>query len=233
MNLLAIDSVGKTLCDGARRVSVLRDVSLQIDRGEYAVVWGLRASGRSTLLRIAAGIEPPDSGAVRFEGRDLNAGGGALGDGIGYCQKRFGSGECRGVRDQVTMGLLARGTQPARARMLASTALERCGALELARARIGELDRAETVRVALAHTLTLDPKLLVIDEPTNGVELMARDPLLQLLRGIADEGIAVLASAAEPAGLSGADRTLALSEGQLRAGLEPELAQVVPLRRTA
>jgi energy-coupling factor transporter ATP-binding protein EcfA2 len=233
MSLLAIDSVGKTLRDGARCACVLRDVSLQMDRGEYAVVWGLRASGRSTLLRIAAGIEPPDYGTVRFDGRDLNAGGGALGEGIGYCQKRFGSGECRGVRDQVTMGLVARGTQPARARILASTALERCGVLEIARAGIGELDRAETVRVALARTLALAPKLLVIDEPTNGVELMARDPLLLLLRSIADDGVAVLASAGEPTALSGADRTLALSDGQLRGELEPELAQVVPLRRTA
>jgi ABC-type Mn2+/Zn2+ transport system ATPase subunit len=233
MNLLAIDSVGKALRDGARRVSVLRNVSLQIGHGEYAVVWGLRASGRSTLLRIAAGIEPPDSGTVRFEGRDLNAGGGALGDGIGYCQKRFGSGECRGVRDQVTMGLLAHGTHPSRARMLASAALERCGALEIARAGIGELDRAETVRVALARTLALGPKLLVIDEPTNGVELMARDPILRLLREIADDGVAVLASAGESPALSGADRTLTLSGGQLRGQLEPELAPVVPLRRTA
>jgi D-xylose transport system ATP-binding protein len=70
---------------------------------------------------------------------------------------------------------------------------------------------------------------LIIDEPTNGVELMQRDGILLLLRALANDGIAVLASAAESADLSGADRTLALSDGELRGDPEPELATVVSL----
>ena len=234
MSLLALEGVTRTLRGGAREVTALCEVSLELDQGEYTVVWGLRASGRSTLLRIAAGIEAPDTGTVRFEGRDLGAShGGELGEGIGYCQKRIGSGECRSVRDHVMMGLLARGIHPTRARTLACAALERCGAGELQRAGLGELDRADTVRVALARSLALGPRLLVIDEPTNGVELFARDSILLLLREIADDGIAVFASAGESTGLSGADRTLALSGGQLRGELVPALAPVVPLRRTA
>jgi energy-coupling factor transporter ATP-binding protein EcfA2 len=234
MSLLALENVATSVRDRGRTASVLRDVNLQLDRGEYVVVWGLRSSGRSTLLRVAAGVQAPDTGSVRFEGRELRAARGAeLGQGIGYCQKRLGSGECRTVREQVTMGLLARGSTPANARHLAAGALERCGALDLSRAPLTELDRSEVVRVALARTLALEPKLLVIDEPTNGVELMARDEILLLLRSIADDGVAVLASAGEPAGLSGADRTLALSDGELRGELAPVLAPVVPLRRSA
>jgi len=234
MSLLALHRVSKTLRDGSRRRTVLREVSLEIDRGEYAVVWGLRASGRSTLLRIAAGIEPPDLGEVHFEGRQVAAGGeNVLGAGIGFCQKRFGSGECRHVRDQMAVGLLARGIGPAQAQAMVSAALERCGVRELAHAGLGELDRAETVLVAIARTLAVEPRLIVVDEPTNGVELLARDGILSLLRSIADDGTAVLASAGDAPALAGADRTLALSDGELRGTQVPELAPVVPLRRRA
>jgi ABC-type sugar transport system ATPase subunit len=73
------------------------------------------------------------------------------------------------------------------------------------------------------------PRLLVIDEPTSGVELIERDGILLLLRSLANDGIAVLASSMEATGLSGADRTLALSDGELRGTLKPQLGTVVPL----
>jgi putative ABC transport system ATP-binding protein len=231
--LLRLEAVSKSRRDGRRSRPVLQDVHLEVYECEYVVVWGLRCSGRSTLLRVAAGVERPDRGRVWFEGRELRHANDALGDGIGFCQKHVGSGECRNVRDFVTMGLLARGTHASRARGTASRVLERCGVRDLAGAVAADLTRAEVVRVTLARTLALDPRLLVVDEPTSGVELGERDPLLLLLRSIADDGISVLASTGESAGLSGADRTLVISSGLLRGEIVPELAHVVPLRRTA
>ena len=71
MSLLELERVAKRYRDGQLERVVLREVSLDLDGGELAVVWGLRRSGRSTLLRVAAGIEAPDEGVVRFDGRDL------------------------------------------------------------------------------------------------------------------------------------------------------------------
>jgi len=68
MSLLALEGVGKRYRDGARERIALREVSLALEAGELAAVWGLRRSGRSTLLRVAAGIEQPDEGVVRFDG---------------------------------------------------------------------------------------------------------------------------------------------------------------------
>jgi ABC-type sugar transport system ATPase subunit len=73
----------------------------------------------------------------------------------------------------------------------------------------------------------------VIDEPTSSVELLERDPILSLLRSLADEGIAVLMSTGDATALSGSDRALSLSEGELRGETSPELAPVVALRRLA
>jgi ribose transport system ATP-binding protein len=95
------------------------------------------------------------------------------------------------------------------------------------------LDGADAVRVAVARALARQPKLLVIDEPILGVDLLARDTILLLLRSLADEGIAVLTSTTETTGLAGADRALSLGGGELRGSSSPELASVVPLRRPA
>jgi ABC-type sugar transport system ATPase subunit len=73
--------------------------------------------------------------------------------------------------------------------------------------------------------------MLVIDEPVGAVELGERDEILALLRTLAGEGLAVLASAGEAGELAGAHRALSLGEGHLRGPAAPELAPVVALRR--
>jgi ABC-type cobalamin/Fe3+-siderophores transport system ATPase subunit len=234
MSLLELEGVGKRYRDGSRERLVLQDASLELQPGELAVVWGQRRSGRSTLLRIAAGIEAPDSGVVRFEGRDLaEHGEEILGGGIGFCQRTFRSAEGQAVLDQVMVGLLARGVTTSRARAHAHAALERTGAAHCHGLALGELDSAEAMRVALARALAPQPRLMVVDEPTKGVDLLERDGILLLLRSLANDGIAVLASAGESTGLSGADRALALSDGELRGTPSPDLAPVVPLRPSA
>jgi ABC-type multidrug transport system ATPase subunit len=234
MSLLSLEGVGKRFLEGPRERVILREVSMELEAGELVAVWGLRRSGRSTLLRIAAGIEAPNAGVVRFEGADLSEHAEeVLGGGIGYCQKAFRWAEGKSVLDHVVVSLLARGVSPAAAKASAREALARVGAEHCAKLRLLELDSAEAVRVALARTLALQPRLLVIDEPVKGVELLERDEILGLLRTLADEGVAVLASAGESTGLSGADRALALGDGELRGGVTAELAPVLPLRRPA
>jgi ABC-type lipoprotein export system ATPase subunit len=234
MSLLTLSGVSKRSRDGQLERVVLRDLSLSLDVGELTVVWGMRGSGRSTLLRIAAGIQAPDAGTVCFEGRDLaDHGEDALGAGIGYCQKTLTPGGSQSVLDLVMLSLLARGVSAQQARSRAREALERAGVAAAATAAISALDSAETVRVALARVLALAPRVLVIDDPIGGVDLLERDGILALLRRIADDGAAVLASTGESTGLSGADRTLTLSEGQLRGPAPAELAAVLPLRRTS
>lgn len=234
MSLLELDRVTKLA--GRRRGtgSILRDVSLRIDRGELVAVLGPRRSGRTTLLRIAAGIAHPDAGVVRFQVQDLaRLGDGERRAGIAYCLTRHRTHGWQVVLDQLVTDQLMDGVGLATAEQRGCHALARVGAERCVAARFDELDQAEAVRVAVARALSLEPQLLVIDEPTLGVDILLRDEILLLLRSLADEGIAVLMVTGDAPCLSVADRRLSLDAGRLHGSTSPRLAPVLPLRRSA
>jgi ABC-type multidrug transport system ATPase subunit len=233
MTLLALDRVSRSHRHSTGARPVLREVSLELDRGELVAVWGIRRCGRSTLLRVAAGIEPCDSGVVRFAGRELVRGTSALGGWIGYCRRGVRGSEARGVLDELLVAQLARGVPRREARLHALAALERVAAAHCAGLTVQQLDSAEAVRVSLARALALEPALLLVDDAIRGVEPEQRDGILRLLRSLADEGMGVLISTDDATGLFGADRALSLSQGALRGERAPTLAPVVPLRSLA
>jgi ABC-type multidrug transport system ATPase subunit len=229
MTLLELERVSKRFALGTRMA--LDDVSLSIDAGEMVVVLGERRSGRSTLLRIAAGVEVPDSGVVRFAGSDLVGWrDGGLGEGIGYCRKRFRPTAGGLVIDQLIAGQLGRKVPRDLAYARAIKALDRVGGEDYAGLRVREMNAEETARVSIARALSSGPRVLVIDEPALGLDpAFERDGVLELLRSLADEGISILASAGDGTGLLGADRVISLGDGVLRGELRPELTPVESL----
>lgn len=230
MSLLELEHVSKRYRRGER--VALDDVSLSIEAGELVAVWGERRSGRSTLLRIAAGVETPDSGVIRFAGRDVTElGDKPLGSGIGYCRTGFRASAGQHLVDLLAASQFARGLSRADARMCAWKALAHVMAEDCANRTPIELNGEETVRVSIGRAIASQPRLIVIDEPTVGVDLTARDGILALLRSIADDGIAVLTSTNDGPGWLGADRVLALRKGKLRGETIPALTPVAHLDR--
>lgn len=228
MSLLVLQSVGKRYTDGRREHVALRDVSLDIEAGELVAVWGMRKSGRTTLLRVAAGLEPPDHGAVCFDGHDLTSDRtGLLGSEIGYYNVNFVASQGGTVVDHVAVGLLACSLSRDRARACADEMLARVGASSCADADPRSLDPTELARVAIARALICQPRLLLLDDPTNGVDVLQRDPILDLIRAIAQEGTAVLMTVSEATTI--ADRALSIHNGELHGDVAPEPAAVVPL----
>jgi len=229
MSLLQLERATKRFTSGQRETLALRDVSLAVGAGECVAVHGPRRSGRTTLLRVAAGILPPDAGVVRFDGRDLaDCSPGPLGVEIGVCSPLFDPAHGGSVADHVAVALLARGVGRTRAGQRAEEALARAGARACAALDPRELHLDERTRAGIARALVTGPRLLLLDEPTNGVDVLERDGILQLLRSLADDGMAVLMTVGEP--VAGADRTLLLDGGRLCADAEPEPAGVVALR---
>ena len=231
MTLLVLEGVTKRARLGRRERQVLKHASLRVEAGELVAVWGMPRSGRTTLLRVASGLEAPDSGVVRFEGRDLaDRDGDWLVEGIGFAQPDRASVAGQAVVDYVAMPLLARGMAPEQARARALEQLARTGADACAALPPQDLDATELVRVALAQALAGEPRLLVVDDPTRNVDLLERESVLTLLRTVADEGVAILMTTGEALGVAGVDRALTISDGELRTEVVPAQAPVLPLR---
>jgi len=231
MSLLRLEGVSKRYRRGRREVVALDDVSLEIAPGELVAVWGVPRSGRTTLLRIAAGLERPDGGAVRFGDRALapSKHDDSLPHGIGFVQPGLASAGGESILDYVAMPLLARGASPEAARARALLQLERAGAAACAPLQPRELEPTERVRVAIAQALVTGPRLLLVDDPTRHVDLLEREAVLLLVRSIADGRVAVLMTTGEAMGVSGVDRALTISGGVLRAEASAEPANVVEL----
>jgi ABC-type methionine transport system ATPase subunit len=233
MSLLVLDQVTKSYVRGRRERLALRDVSLEVGAGEIVGVWGRRFSGRTTLLRVAAGLEAPDEGRVLLDGVELaEHAAGSLRRRVAYCHTSFAPAHGQLVVEHVAVPLLAVGTRIDRACTRAQAMLDRLGAGACAELRPHELAQGELVRVVLARALLQQPQLLLIDEPASGVDLLDRDDLLTTLRVMAkDEGVAVLMTASEAPGLAGADRSLSLVAGALHGDAVPHRADIVPFRR--
>jgi ABC-type lipoprotein export system ATPase subunit len=234
--LLSFANVGKRYPDGGRAIAVLNEVSFELAAGEAVGIYGARRSGKSTLLRLAAAIESPDAGTVRFAGRDVT---------------RISPGErarllrgsvailaapdwlpCPGetVLDNVAMSLGSDGPTMREARRRALLALDGVGVAALCAAEMtASLSLQERARVMLARALVREPRLLIVDEPAPMPSLRDRERFCAILRTTARErGIALLVASEDVAMLRGLGALMLISGGELCA--TEERGTVVQLR---
>jgi ABC-type lipoprotein export system ATPase subunit len=222
MALLSLEAVERTHVRGGRELRVLRGVSLELRAGEFVAVFGSRSAGKSTLLRIAAGLERPDAGVVRFDGADLARANAARlaaihRSGIGWVDRGGPRGDELSVAEYVSLPLLGNRSH-SEARREATTALERVGARDCAPARWSDLADAERMQVALAHGLVRSPRLLVCDDPTAGLDVIERERIVSLLRTLADDTrVGVLMAVPDMPAMLRAHEVLTLSGGRLLA----------------
>jgi predicted ABC-type transport system involved in lysophospholipase L1 biosynthesis ATPase subunit len=219
--LLALRGVSKSYRRGERRLRVLVGASLEIGCGEVGAVVGSRDEGKTTLLKIAAGVERPDAGEVRLGELDL----GRLPDGertrllgseIAWAG-REGAGLPLEVLDHLALPLaMGRGHGRRETRSLAMAALERVGAAGCARRRWAELSDWERVLVGLARAVACESRLLVADSVLDGLGMRRTREAGELLLALAAElrcGVLMSCTDLEAALL--ADRVWSLESGRL------------------
>jgi predicted ABC-type transport system involved in lysophospholipase L1 biosynthesis ATPase subunit len=221
--LLSMTQVTKRYVDGRREIVVLDDISLEIDAGDFVGMWGPKRSGKSTLLRVMAGIEQPDSGDVRFDGRALGTMSARerarqlRGGGIALVSSEWHTQIVRPAIELVATACASDGTPMREARTLARKALARVDAIECADVRTDRLTLGERMRVALAMALVREPRLLLVDEPAVLPSPLESNELYTLLRSFGDErDLAVVIASENLAALSGTRRTMAVSSGEVR-----------------
>jgi len=223
MPLLAFDDVTKLAHDtSGRPLALLDGVSFEVVAGASVGVWGARRSGKSTLLRIAAGIERPDGGSVWFDGRNLtrmSRGEVArlLREKIGFAPMEWHATRNEVVVDHVALPVLSVGATLRHAHLLARETLERVGVTSRADARVGELSPGERTCVSIARGLVRDPLLLLVDEPGATPSPSDRDEIYALLRALArDPALTLIVASEDVAAIRAARRAMTLSDGALR-----------------
>jgi glutamate transport system ATP-binding protein len=188
-SLVELERVRKSF--GENRV--LDDVDLTIDRGEVIVIAGPSGSGKSTLLRCTNGLEPIDSGEIRFDGRPLDRSGRALSrvrQEIGMVFQQFNLFPHRTVLENVTMAPIAvKGVPREQAVEQAQRLLERVGIREKADDHPADLSGGQQQRVAIARALAMEPKLMLFDEPTSALDPEMIREVLDVMRDLARDGM--------------------------------------------
>ncbi|MBW1992143.1 MAG: metal ABC transporter ATP-binding protein [Deltaproteobacteria bacterium] len=173
-------------------VPILEDINLDIRPGSYVGILGPNGAGKSTLLKVILGLIPPSRGEVQVFGqspRKLRQAGSL----IGYLPQRPLNNPRFPVSalDVVLMGRFGRlglGRRPGRRdKEIALMNLEKLGIRHLAHRLIGELSGGEQQRVFIARALALEPRLLVLDEPTIFLDACAQDDLYEMIHHLKEE----------------------------------------------
>ena len=202
-------------------------------------VYGRARTGKSTLLRIAAGCEAPVSGSVELNGRDLSSMSPArrarwIRQHVGWMDRdRPASGDLS-ARVYVALPLY-RDLGPREAERQAVAALARVGARDVAGYAWGELTDTDRSLVAIAQALVRSPALLVADDPAAGLGIVDRERVVGLLRSAAeDDGLAVLMAVPDMPAMLHAHEVRLLSRGRLISPRSPAQSAAIldfPSRR--
>lgn len=232
--LLSLTGITCERSTGNETVLLLDAVELDVWPGEHVAILGGRRQGKTTLLRVASGVEAPDAGVVQLDGDDLwtlshSARTRRL-RAVRFVPKEWRVARGKPALDHVALPLLADGRPLVTALAKAHETLERVGAAHCAGTSADELAPADVTRVALAQALVRAPELLLVDEPGASAEADERDELLRLLRTIADERptLTLVVTSRDVAGVAGATRVLTLGERALRGDSRPAEADVLP-----
>jgi ABC-type lipoprotein export system ATPase subunit len=220
--LLTLTAVSKSYKRGDRRLRVLNDVSLEVGPRDIVAVVGSRDEGKTTLLKVAASLEKPDSGEVWLGDQDLTRLSDArrsrlLGAEIAWTD-RSGPGMRVQMRDYVGLPqAMGRGVGRRQVELLAGDALERVGAPGCARQRWEDLSNWERVLVGFARGIVGRPKMMFVDDLLDGLGMGRTREAGQLLRSLADElGCGVLVSVCDLEAALIADRVWSFGRGKLK-----------------
>jgi ABC-type methionine transport system ATPase subunit len=223
VSLLALEHVTVAYPEGRAEITALEDVSLEIDPGDFIGIWGIRRSGKSTLLRVGAGWEPPQRGRVIFDGVDVTA---LSADARTRLLRHRGVALCLGERrpernrtaiEHVALPLLSRGLSLKEARGPAWRVLDRLDAAACADLPVSRLSRSELWRVALAQALVHDPRVLLVDDPAALMRPAESAALFDLLSQLGSHSeLAVVVACEEVAPIRRAHRLMSIDRGRLR-----------------
>lgn len=187
--VVALERVGKVYLRGGMSVQALRDITLEVKRGDFCSFIGPSGCGKSTLLNLIAGLDRPTSGTVFLEGKDA----GCFTNAEWTAVRR----ECLGIvfqafhlipgltaEENVALPLLLKGERKATVSSRVQDVLSTVGMWERRRHRPAELSGGEQQRVAIARAIAHRPRMVLADEPTGNLDSKNGGEIVELLRSL-------------------------------------------------
>jgi len=218
--VIRLEHVWRTYRIGEGEVHALRDVSLEITRGEHVALIGPSGSGKSTMLHIVGCLDRPTKGRYLFEGREV----GALSEEersllrrhrIGFVFQFFHLLPRLSALGNVELPMLFAGTPADERRARASQALEAVGLVQRATHRPDQLSGGERQRVAIARAVVMDPAVLLADEPTGNLDRASAREVMELLESMNRRGLTLVVVTHDPAIAERARRVVRLADGEI------------------
>ncbi len=219
--MLEVDRLSKHYQSGARQHQVFDQLSFAAERAEIVALLGASGSGKTTLLNLLSGIDTPDAGGVRLDGRAIHA----LGEPartllrrveIGFVFQFFNLIPTLTVGENLALPLELCGHSADEAQERAAELLDQVGLSGMAARYPETLSGGEQQRTAVARALAHRPKLLLADEPTGNLDEATGDKLIALLTGLArEQGTTMVIVTHSRTVAAAADRILVLHRGRL------------------
>lgn len=213
--------IQKSYRTGRLSFEALKDINLEIKRGEFVALCGQSGSGKSTLLNLVGGIDHPSSGSIHLMGQEISlmkdkALSQLRAREIGFIFQFFNLLPVMSAFDNVFYPLMLLGQAKSQAKNDVFAMLERVGLKEHWQRRPAELSGGQQQRVAIARALVKKPTLIVADEPTGNLDSETGLSILDLLRAInADNGTTLLVSTHSESVKDRASRVVELKDGRV------------------
>ena len=223
--MIKLVSVKKSYKTGAENTEVLKDVSIEIDKGKYVSITGPSGSGKSTLLHLIGGLEPIDEGEVWVDGQPVhkmkdNALAKLRLEKIGYVFQQFQLLSTATALENVMMPLLTMFSS-AQIKKDAEEALTRVGLAHRLHHLPSRLSGGEQQRVAIARALVTKPEIILADEPTGNLDSETGLAIIDLIEKVHEEdGVTVVLITHDPDLAKRAEETIRVLDGKVEQTLQ-------------
>jgi ABC-2 type transport system ATP-binding protein len=226
---LEVNNISKIFHVGARQVQALQQVSFRVRHGVVTGLVGPDAAGKTTLMRLAAGLLVADTGSIAVLGMDAATQSLAVQGTIGYMPQRFGLYEDLTVQENLDLYADLQGVPETSRRARYAELMHMAGLERFTKRLAGQLSGGMKQKLGLACALVRQPSLLLLDEPTVGVDPLSRRELWNIVyRLVREQGTSVLLSTAYLDEAERCDDVVLLHEGKLLAqGAPAELRETM------
>ena len=197
MPILAMTDICKDYYQGKEPVSVLKNVSLTVERGEYLAIMGPSGSGKTTLMNLMGCLDVPTSGEYLLDGQNLkDLSDNALADirnrHIGFVFQNFHLLPKMDAMDNVALPLLYAGVSLKERRERAAAALKAVGLEDRIHFLPNQLSGGQCQRVAIARAMVTNPDLLLADEPTGALDSKSGQQVMEIFRSLSRQGMTII-----------------------------------------